>query len=338
MAQTSFYRYKVINRSQKTIEPMYATMWSDSDLGNAGDDLMGTDTLRNMVFVYNDSNEDAAYGVAPPSQGIQLLQGPIGLANGRDDDFDSDVDEPGERLGATATSTIPNAGPFGTGDPGTSEEFYRYMQGLWQDGSPYTAMGSGYNTDGPATPFMYPGDPATGEFWSAINSDGNGTRLNGFNRRMVISAGPFRLMPDSSVVLLYAMPYGQGTDHLNSVTVMRGYASSLQRLHANGSFASSRPVPGAPGTPPSNGPLTLSRVQPNPVAGAAHATLTLPADAPVRATVLDVLGRQLAVVVDGTLPRGSHELAIPNGLTPGTYMLRVQVPGGEETLTFSVVR
>ena len=67
---------------------MYATLFADPDLGDAGDDYIGTDTLRNMVFVYNDSNEDASYGTAPPSLGIQFLQGPIGLANGRDDDFD----------------------------------------------------------------------------------------------------------------------------------------------------------------------------------------------------------------------------------------------------------
>jgi len=339
LLQTSFNRYEVINRSQQTIEPMYATMWSDSDLGDAGDDVMGTDTLRNMVFVYNDSNEDAYYGSPPPAQGIQILQGPVGLANGRDDDFDGSIDEPGERLGATSTGTSANAGPYGTSDPGPPEEYYNYIRGLWQDGSPHTAMDFGYKTDGPTTPFMFPGDPVTGEFWSATNSDGNGARLGGFNRRILISTGPFSLPPDSSIVLLYAMPYGQGVDHLNSVAVMRGYASALQRLAANGGFASSQPVPGTPGTPQSDGPLTLTRVRPNPAAGAAHSTLTLPADAHVRASLTDMLGRQLEVIVDGPLPRGAHELAIPEGLAPGTYRLRVQVaPGGEETLTFTVVR
>ncbi|GAB5536672.1 MAG: hypothetical protein Rubg2KO_29210 [Rubricoccaceae bacterium] len=338
LLQTSFYRYEIVNRSQKTIEPMHAAMWADSDLGDAGDDLMGTDTLRNMVYVYNDSNVDASYGEAPPAQGIQLLSGPVGLANGRDDDFDGSVDEPSERLRATSTGTIANGGPIGTSDPRSPEEYYNYIRGLWQDGLRYTAMGRGYNTDGPTTSFMFPGDPVTGEYWSAINSDGNGTRLNGFNRRMVISTGPFRLEPDSSVVLLYAMPYGQGTDHLNSIAVMRGYASALQTLAASGSFASSRPVPGSPGTPPSNGPLTLTRVRPNPVAGAASTTLTLPAEAHVLATVIDALGRQIEVVVDEQLPRGDNELAISDGLAPGTYLLRVEVPGAVETLTFTVAR
>ena len=339
LAQTSFYRYEVINRSQKTIDSTYVTMWSDSDLGGAGDDHMGTDTLRNMVFVYNADNEDSSYGVAPPAQGIQLLQGPVGLANGRDDDADGHIDEPDERLGATATSTIPNGGPAGTIDPSTAEQYDRYMRGFWADGSPYTAMGYGHNSDGPTTRFMFPGDPESGEFWSAVNSDGNGTSLGGFNRRILVSSGPFRLMPDSSTVLLYAMPYGQGSDHLNSVTVVKGYAGTLQRLAVNGAFASSRPVPGSPGGSPSGGPLTLTRVRPNPVEGAAHVVLTLPEDAGVRATVSDILGRQLEVIVDGVLPRGETVLAVPDGLAPGAYVLRVQVaPGAEETVPFTVVR
>ncbi|MEO0556812.1 MAG: hypothetical protein AAF170_01380 [Bacteroidota bacterium] len=341
LSQTSFYRYEIINRSPSTIEPMYATMWSDSDLGDAGDDIMGTDTLRNMVYVYNHSNEDANYGSPPPAQGIQLLSGPVGLANGRDDDFDGTVDEPGEHLGATSTITSFNAGPFGTSDPVSTEEYYNYIRGLWQDGSPITAMGFGYKTDGPITSFMLPGDPVSGAFWSATNSDGAGDRLRGGNRRILVSTGPFRLAPDSSVVLLYAMPYGQGTDHLNSVAVMRGYAGSLQRIATTGAFASSTRVPGTPGGGAGVGedvPLTLTRVQPNPTAGPARAMLTLPEDTHVRATVLDALGRQLEVLVEGVRPEGDTELAMPVGLAPGTYLLRVEVPGAVETLTFTVVR
>ena len=55
--------------------------------------------------------------------------------------------------------------------------------------------------------------------------------------------------------------------------------------------------------------------------------------------MVDALGRQLAVLVDGELAKGETVLVLPDELAPGRYMLRVRVePGGEETLTFMVVR
>ncbi|MEO0557453.1 MAG: hypothetical protein AAF170_04635, partial [Bacteroidota bacterium] len=92
--QTSFYRYEIINRRGQPIEQMYASLWNGGPLGDGGDDYIGTDSLLSMGIMYNDSNEDAAYGSPPPAIGVQFLQGPIGLANGRDDDFDGEVDEP----------------------------------------------------------------------------------------------------------------------------------------------------------------------------------------------------------------------------------------------------
>ena len=334
LAQATFIRYEVINRGDQPIEPMYASLFSDPDLGDAGDDYIGSDTLRNMVFVYNDSNEDSSYGI-PPSQGIQVLEGPVGLANGRDDDRDGEVDDPGEQLRATAANTFISGGPDGTQDPGRPDEYYNYMQGLWGDGTPYYEWANLYEQPGRAiTTFMYAGDPVTESFFSEVNIDGQGTNQSQGDRRMVISTGPFRLAPDSTVTLFYAFPFGQGTDYLHSVAVMRGYATALQGLHEAGWFGS-RPIEITRREVTFE--LALSQPRPNP-SRQPEALLTLPEAAPVRATVYDVLGRQLAVVVDGELVEGETVLQMPDGLAPGTYVLRVEVPGAVETLTFTVVR
>ncbi|MEO0559717.1 MAG: hypothetical protein AAF170_16215 [Bacteroidota bacterium] len=334
VSQTLFIRYQVTNRRGTPIDSMYASMWADPDLGDASDDYIGSDTLRNMAYVYNKFNEDVAYGTPPPAQGIQVLDGPIGLANGRDDDRDGQVDERGERLRATATTSFlknPNAG----NEPFTPQGYFNYMKGLWRDGTPVYDGWNGYQQPHfPVTTFPLAGDPVAQAFWSDMNYDGAGTRALTGDRRMAISTGPFRLAPDSSATVLYAFPFGQGTDNLNSVAVMRGYAAALQRLYAEGFFASS-PVE----RPERSFELALARVRPNPSSGAAEAMLTLPDDAHVRAVVIDVLGRQLAVLADGELAKGETILQIPDGLAPGTYLLRVRVePGGEETLTFTVAR
>jgi len=323
--EATFFRYEITNKGNQPIEQMYASLWADVDLGDAGDDYMGTDTLRNMVFVYNSYEEDSAYGV-PPAWGIQILQGPT----------------TGEAaLDMTTSSTWVSGGISGvTTDPATPEQYYNHMQGLWGDGRPRTENGFGFESGGPVTLFMYPGDPVTESFWSEMstwNIDGNSVRSQNGDRRLVVSTGPFTLEPDSTQILLSAMPFGQGTDHLHSITVMRGLAGALQQAHANGFFASRR-VEGQPADPTLEA-LRLSQVAPNPSRDGATARLQLPADSPVHAAIYDALGRQLEVIVDGVLPRGETELPIPDGLAPGTYRLRVRVePGGERTLTFTIAR
>ncbi|MEO0556808.1 MAG: T9SS type A sorting domain-containing protein [Bacteroidota bacterium] len=338
LLQTTFVRYEIINRGRQTIEPMYATMWSDVDLGDAGDDYIGSDSLRNMVFVYNDSNDDSAYGSPPPALGIQILQGPIGLANGRDDDFDGSVDEPGESLGSTASGSYIGGGPDGTQDPGRPVEYYNYMRGLWGDGSPRYEYGTGFQQAGSGirtTRFHFAGDPVTRAYYSEVNTDGNGTVSPQGDRVMMVSTGPFRIAPDESTTLLFAFPFGQGTDNLQSVAVMRGYATALQALAADGFFTSSPVEISRPELPVE---LGLSHARPNP-SRQPEVRVTLPEDAYVRATVYDALGRQLEVLVDAEMPRGENELAISVGLAPGTYLLRVEVaPGAVETLTFTVAR
>ncbi|MEO0558905.1 MAG: hypothetical protein AAF170_12050 [Bacteroidota bacterium] len=319
--EATFFRYEITNRGDQPIEQMYASLFADPDLGDASDDYIGTDTLRNMVFVYNDSNEDANYGV-PPAWGMQILKGPI-------------VDE--DTLGMTTSGTWVSSGPTGTTDPATADEYYNFMQGLWGDGSPRMEGGFGFESGGPTTLFMYPGDPVTESFWSETNTEGDGTDSQPGDRRMVGSTGPFTLNPDSTQTLLFAMPFGQGTDYLHSIIVMRGLAGALQQAHAAGYFTSRR-VEGQP-VDPATEALRLSRVAPNPSRAGAIARLNLPSSSPVHAAVYDILGRQLEVLVDGVLPEGETELAIPERLPPGTYRLRVRVaPGGEETLTFTVAR
>jgi len=336
LLQTTFIRYEIINRGDQRIDEMHATLFADPDLGDAGDDYIGTDTLRNMVFVYNDKNEDASYGSPPPALGIQILQGPIGLANGRDDDFDGVVDESDEEMRATSTSTLIGGGPFGTNDPGTPEEYYNFMQGLWANATPIYELNSGFEqANATTTTFMFPGDPVTESFWSEVNVDGNGADSPQGDRRMMVSTGPFRLTPGESTTLLFAFPFGHGSSNLQSIAVMRGYASALQSVQAEG-FFTSRPVEIFRPNPTYE--LALSQVRPNP-SRQPEVMLTLPAETLVRAEVFDMLGRQLERVVDGMLPEGETVLKMPSELAPGTYMLRVQVaPGAEETLTFTVVR
>jgi hypothetical protein len=82
--------------------------------------------------------------------------------------------------------------------------------------------------------------------------------------------------------------------------------------------------------------LELAPAAPNPFA--AHTTLAyaLPADGPARIAVYDLLGRQVAVLVDGVQPAGRYTAVLDaDGLASGVYFVRLEA--GNETQTQKVL-
>ncbi len=76
--QTVFKRYRLINKSGKDLDSLYIGIWSDVDVGDYSDDLVGCDTVRQMMFAYNGQTDDiwyAPYGMKPPALAYVLLQG-----------------------------------------------------------------------------------------------------------------------------------------------------------------------------------------------------------------------------------------------------------------------
>ncbi|HIG73891.1 MAG TPA: T9SS type A sorting domain-containing protein [Bacteroidetes bacterium] len=81
------------------------------------------------------------------------------------------------------------------------------------------------------------------------------------------------------------------------------------------------------------------RAFPNPAAGSATVAVSLERAQDVRVTLLDVLGREVAVVREGALAAGTTELALPTADLPsGTYLVRLAGEAGARTQTIQVVR
>ena len=67
------------------------------------------------------------------------------------------------------------------------------------------------------------------------------------------------------------------------------------------------------------------RVGPNPTAGRATFAFSLGQGAEVRLAVYDALGREVAVLADGTLAEGAHQRTLAGeGLAPGVYVWRLE--------------
>ena len=83
----------------------------------------------------------------------------------------------------------------------------------------------------------------------------------------------------------------------------------------------------------------LGPVAPNPVRGAASVMLTLGAPQAVTVEIVDALGRRVALVHEGSLAAGSHDLPLATaGLAPGTYSVRAVGAGLSGVRPLVVVR
>ncbi|MDD3688055.1 MAG: hypothetical protein PHE56_15000, partial [Bacteroidales bacterium] len=83
LQQTVFVNYRLINRSNHDYANFYTGMMCDFDLGNVTNDLIGSDSVLNMMYVYNSVEVDsvnASFNINgypySPAQGAMILSHP----------------------------------------------------------------------------------------------------------------------------------------------------------------------------------------------------------------------------------------------------------------------
>ena len=79
--------------------------------------------------------------------------------------------------------------------------------------------------------------------------------------------------------------------------------------------------------------FTLGRVMPTPSQGTARVEFSLPRPSPIRLTVLDLQGREVAVLAEGHYSAGRHQgiwngRAASQAAPAGVYFIRYQTPNG----------
>ena len=91
--------------------------------------------------------------------------------------------------------------------------------------------------------------------------------------------------------------------------------------------------------PPATATLALDAPSPNPTSARASLTYRLAEPAPVRLAVYDALGREVAVLVDGTHGAGAHTATLDAArLAPGLYLVRLGAGGEAATRSLTVAR
>ncbi len=247
LGNTYFRKYKFINKGfqANTVENMYVSMWSDVDLGDAGDDFVGVDTVLSLQYSYNASATDQTYNpLPPPAVGFDFFQGPlvVGVAgedknkNGIEDIIDFGIFD-GKRVGPglinlpmTAAYYFangdPNIGDPPQGDIQGSTEFYNFFRGRFGiSGVPFTDL-----ITGAITTYALNGDPQTRSGWL------DGIQLPPGDRRQGSASGPFTLAPgDTQEVVVAEMIAGAipGVDRIAAIGLLKFYDAQAQVAYDN---------------------------------------------------------------------------------------------------------
>ncbi|MBO8152000.1 MAG: hypothetical protein H0Z30_05855 [Candidatus Marinimicrobia bacterium] len=262
LGQLIFKRYRIINKSGKTVENAYVAQWCDPDVGDAGDDLLGCDTTLGIGYAYNGYETDNsfdAFGLAPAAIGYDFFQGPLvpGVAgqdlnkNGIDDAEDYGLFEFKKRPGFinlpmttfawfSAGSDIndPDLGDY-TG----TLQWYNMLRGYkpFDDIENPQPWYVGNDPNLGTTKFPLAGDPVTGEG----DVDGTGKNFPPGDRRMALCSGPFTFAPGDTQDIVVAIIGGLGDSRLSSVTDLKTTDLVAQKLYDEG-FAG---IPKAPSPP-----------------------------------------------------------------------------------------
>ena len=167
---------------------------------------------------------------------------------------------------------------------------------------------------------MYSGDPVTQTGW-----------INNFatDQRQLASTGPFTLEVGKPVTIIIAHIAGRGTDSLNSITVSREFSEAIEGFYKS-NFTDivvsveeeiTKSIPSS---------FQLYQNYPNPFNPTTNIGFRI-ADFPegtsglVTLKVFDVLGREVATLVNEEKPAGSYEVEFDGSkLSSGVYIYQVK--------------
>jgi hypothetical protein len=303
VAETTFYRYQIKYKGKQPLHNVVAAMFADIDMGNSSDDYVGSDTTISLGYIYNNDEIDEGnrgYGTPPPSIGYVLLKTPT---------------QNGKETGMGYFHYFFGGNPK-CGDPAAvGFEYYYAMTARCKDGTYLTIGGDGTTGLGERTRYAFPGNPMTGQGWSEENVDGKGTRASNGNRRFVISSGMFDMKPNEEQTFAFAIVWARAENRLLSFAKMKRLSAAIYQRR-EGIFKYGIPVIkfGSPGTEyvkeviPVQQPLELLLRQnaPNPASGEVSIPFYLPYANHVTMRLYDVLGREVATIMDERREAGSN--------------------------------
>ncbi|PWH85129.1 T9SS type A sorting domain-containing protein [Brumimicrobium oceani] len=215
---TTFIDLKLINRGQNSFDDFRAAIFIDADVGSYGDDYIGSDPSRNLMYAYNSNNNDVgfgspnSYGVNPPAVGFVCLN--------RDIEYSGTIFR-------QDLSPIPNVLDM-------PAEYWLLMNGRWINGDEWTYGGNGFGGTTP-TQHLFDGNPYLGTGWTELDNDGSGTPNPPGDKRMLMTTVEEFFNPGDTLVYNYAVIANRQGNYLENVQGVMNYTDSVQLYFDNNS-------------------------------------------------------------------------------------------------------
>jgi len=303
-----FSEFRIINRNSSPWINACFSVWTDDDVENATDDLMGCDTTRNLGYTYN-------AGEAPPAVGTKVLRSPL-IFTGNTNDTVKYYSPPGSnnlrvRVGYKY-SGFPIFNTYFSGqDPSNYIETYRLLNGFQRNGSSWINP-----VTGQPTTQTYSGDPVSGSGWIMIGGD---------DRRFIQSFGPINVNPNDTQSIIIAQVIAEGSSNLNSITRLRAL-SDFAKLLYDQNFQSVLPVNNISTKIPDL--FSLNQNYPNPFNPITNLEFGMSDLGFVSLKIYDVLGNEVATLVNENKIAGSYKVEFNGEDFPsGIYFYSLSIDG-----------
>jgi len=323
LRDVQFIEFKIINRSSNIWEDAYFSFWTDDDLGSPLDDVIACDTLRNIGFTYNATNNDPVYGTSPPAVGTMLLRSPV-VFTGNSNDTAKYYNPPGSQnlvvkagykfTGMNVFNTYNNASPQPS-DPQINSETYRVISGLWRSGQSWINP-----VNNQPTKLAYSGDPTTGTGWVMTGSA---------DRRFLLGVGPLNMSPNDTQSVIFAQLIARGSSNLNSILQLKNLTDLVQEFY-NTNFQSVLSVNNISTEIPAS--FTLSQNYPNPFNPTTVIRYSLSGNHFTTLKVFDALGKEIVTLINEKQNPGTYEAEFDgSGLPSGVYFYKLTAGGFSDT-------
>ena len=326
-----FLKWVIINKSHTSWNRTYISIMCDPDLGCGNDDYNGCDTVRGLGYCYNgeaiDCQGQYRYPDVPPAVGFQWLN----CSGVNNSGIKSFITFYGNSSASADCEHDANGEPFGA---------YNYMKGIKKDTTPYVIPPGGSSFY--VTKFVHSGDPETGHGWTEgipgnpsgviWNCGGPGHYSGDLHspspfgdRRFVVSTGGdnFIVHPGDTQKVMIAQLIAQGTSNLNSVTKLKILADTVKAFCSRGFVIGMQPINS---TVPQR--FELYQNYPNPFNPVTKIKFSIPEVrgqmTEVRLVIYDVLGKEVATLVNEKLSSGTYEVEFDGTNYPsGVYFYKI---------------
>ncbi len=296
-----FIKYKIINKSSQVWDSTWISNLNDHDLGDAGDDSYGCDTSRNLSYLYNQDNADPQYGTNPPAIGTRFLQSPVKFTGSNSDTAKLPYDT---LIGYKMTGMSGFNGFLGGanecfGDPDQAINAYNFMRG--KDGCGNNVIN--WVTNQP-TSFRYSGNACSRTGWyDTLPGD----------KRCISNMGQITMNSgDTQIVVISYLITRDGGNNFQNICALQSLSDSALKYYYT-DFRTCTPIGIEPISTEIPQKFELVQNYPNPFNPVTKIRFSIPAFVEttrrvVSLRIYDVLGKEIAVLVNEQLKPGIYEI------------------------------